>query len=63
MKLYTIMPGGDRGILRWVNSRKINRMVRTIVPEVKVTKAKEMAGLGRYFIVVARKIGKGSYKA
>lgn len=63
VKFYTTMPAGDRGILRWVNSGKINRMVETIVPEVKVTKAKEMAGLGRYFIVVAQKIGKGSGKA
>ena len=62
VKFYTTMPAGYRGILRWVNSRKNNRMVGTILPEAKMTKAKEMGGLGRYFVVVARKTGKGNYK-
>jgi SAM-dependent methyltransferase len=56
VKFYTIMPDGDRGILRLVNSRKINGLLEALVPSAIIKKAKESVGFGQYFVVVARKI-------
>lgn len=51
----TIIPAGNRGILRLVNSRRLNKLIQRIVPESYVVRAKEKMGLGRALVVVAQK--------
>lgn len=53
-KSYTIMPRGNRGILRVVNSPRLNRALGPSV-ESKLRTLKERVGLGQYLVVVARK--------
>lgn len=50
----TIMPRGDLGILRFVNSRRLNH---TFGPRVAAAlrRLKEVVGLGQYSVVIARK--------
>ena len=54
LKSHTVFPAGDRGILRLINSRKLNRAVSRLVRESWLTRAKEALQLGQYRIVVAR---------
>jgi SAM-dependent methyltransferase len=51
---YTIMPRGNRGLLRIVNARRINQAFGANGAEF-LKRAKERAGLGQYRLVVARK--------
>jgi len=51
---YTIMPAGERGILRIINSRRLNQAFGRN-SEALCRRLKERAGLGRYRIVIARK--------
>jgi len=51
---YTIMPRGEMGILRLINSRKLNQSFGPAVARA-LTRLKETVGLGQYRIVVARK--------
>jgi 2-polyprenyl-3-methyl-5-hydroxy-6-metoxy-1,4-benzoquinol methylase len=53
---YTIMPRGDRGVLRLLNSRRLNRAFGSAM-EAVFRGWKERAGLGQYRVVIARKIG------
>lgn len=55
---YTIMPRGNAGILRLVNSRRLNQVVGTR-GAVALRRLKEKIGLGQYRVVVARKNGRG----
>jgi len=52
----TMMPRGNLGLLRWVNSRRLNE---SFGPQVAsfLRRLKERVGLGQYSIVVARKDG------
>jgi len=54
-QFYSIMPRGNRGVLRVVNSPRIARWLgpRLVAP---VRRLKEFAGLGQYFVVVAQKV-------
>lgn len=54
---YTIMPRGNRGILRIINSGRLNRAFgpRT---EANLRRLKERAGLGQYRVVVARNVSR-----
>ena len=52
----TIMPRGNLGILRIVNSYRLNEVLGSRVAAV-LRRAKENAGLGQYSVVVARKDG------
>lgn len=54
----TVMPAGDRGILRIFNARKLNRLVQFLIPETAIRRTKEFFGLGQYRIVVARRVNK-----
>ena len=56
LRSYTACPSGDKGILRWVNSRKLNRAVSFLTrgPE-HLTLLKERLGLGQYRVAVARR--------
>jgi len=51
---YTIMPRGNLGILRIINSWRLNQAFGSRV-ESGLRRLKERAGLGQYFVVVARK--------
>jgi len=58
VKHLTIVPIGSRGILRLVNSHKLNSLARWIVPQQKFDEWKERAGLGWQMIVFARRKGR-----
>ena len=49
----TIIPLGDRGLLRIVNSERLNRLVGWFVPRERLEAWKERAGLGYSVIVLA----------
>jgi 2-polyprenyl-3-methyl-5-hydroxy-6-metoxy-1,4-benzoquinol methylase len=51
----TILPAGDRGFLRWVNARKLNRPVEALVSARRLVRAKERLGLGQYRLLVAQR--------
>ncbi len=51
----TILPMGQHGILRLVNSYKLNAALRFFIPEQKLTALKERAGLGYQLIMLARR--------
>jgi 2-polyprenyl-3-methyl-5-hydroxy-6-metoxy-1,4-benzoquinol methylase len=53
---FTIMPRGNMGILRLVNSHRLNSALGPHV-EAALKHLKEDLGLGQYRIVVARKLG------
>jgi len=55
LKVSTIIPQGTRGILRLVNSYKLNSWARKAVPEKKLNDWKERAGFGWQMIFLARK--------
>ena len=49
----TILPAGDTGILRWVNTRKLNAPISRLLGASRVAHAKEACGLGQYRLVAA----------
>jgi 2-polyprenyl-3-methyl-5-hydroxy-6-metoxy-1,4-benzoquinol methylase len=51
----TIIPGGNMGMLRLVNSHKINRVIDKLIGSNRVTRLKEKTGLGKSLVVLARK--------
>jgi 2-polyprenyl-3-methyl-5-hydroxy-6-metoxy-1,4-benzoquinol methylase len=55
LETNTLLPMGDGGILRLVNSSKINRVLGFCVGTERLARLKEYAGLGYYLIVLARK--------
>ena len=55
LKAGTIIPQGTRGILRLVNSCKLNSWASKVVPEKKLSDWKERAGFGWQMIFLARK--------
>jgi len=55
---YTIMPRGNLGVLRLLNSWRLNRAFGRRV-EMVLRRLKERVGLGQYSVVVARKAGNG----
>lgn len=54
-KTFTIAPRGDRGILRVLNSRKLNAALQVIVSRDVLARAKELAGLGGGVVTFARR--------
>jgi cyclopropane fatty-acyl-phospholipid synthase-like methyltransferase len=52
---YTIMPRGNRGILRIVNSRKLNGILGPGAGRL-LRQFKEYLGLGQYRVLIARKV-------
>jgi SAM-dependent methyltransferase len=50
----TILPAGNTGVLRWVNSRKVNAPFVRALGESRVNRVKEASGLGQYRLVVAK---------
>lgn len=58
-RFETIMPRGNLGVLRVINSWRLNRAFGPRVEKV-LRSWKEWAGLGQYFVVVARKADAGN---
>ena len=53
---YTIMPRGNLGILRIINSRRLNKIFGSRVAAF-LRRLKEIVGLGQYRVLIARKPG------
>ena len=52
----TVMPVGNKGILRVVNSQRLNKLISGIVSRQTLESFKERAGLGYTRIIFARKV-------
>jgi SAM-dependent methyltransferase len=55
VRITTHIPLGNGGILRLVNSSKLNRAVGQVIPRRHLDRLKEWAGLGYTLMVLARK--------
>jgi 2-polyprenyl-3-methyl-5-hydroxy-6-metoxy-1,4-benzoquinol methylase len=57
LRSSTVEPGGDRGILRLVNSRKLTSVLSRIFSKERVIRLKERLGFGQTLVLLARKRG------
>lgn len=57
LRADTIMPAGNKGVLRFVNSPKLNNALGKLVSPARLEHFKEDLGLGYNLIVLARKRG------
>jgi 2-polyprenyl-3-methyl-5-hydroxy-6-metoxy-1,4-benzoquinol methylase len=57
IKTTTVLPMGDRGVLRPVNSRKLNNLLRLLISDKRLETLKQRAGFGLNLVVLARKVG------
>ncbi|PYO11843.1 MAG: hypothetical protein DMD31_17790 [Gemmatimonadetes bacterium] len=55
LRTTSIMPLGDHGFLRFVNSHKLNAVLGWVIPPRVLERLKEWAGLGYTLIAVAQK--------
>jgi 2-polyprenyl-3-methyl-5-hydroxy-6-metoxy-1,4-benzoquinol methylase len=55
VKIDTMIPHGQRGILRVVNSHKLNSLLRVFIPARALERLKERMGFGWQMIFVAQK--------
>jgi 2-polyprenyl-3-methyl-5-hydroxy-6-metoxy-1,4-benzoquinol methylase len=55
LKAFTIIPHGQLGILRVVNSYKLNTLLAKLITQQKVDELKEKAGFGWQMIFLAQK--------
>ena len=55
LKTFTIIPHGYKGILRVVNSAKLNAALHLIIPKPRLDRLKEKAGFGWQMIFLAQK--------
>jgi len=55
LRFTSILPMGRQGILRLVNSTRLNRALHLVIPEARLSALKERVGLGYTMIVLARK--------
>lgn len=55
LKHYTVFPSGDRGILRLINTPRLNKPLEVVIPENWIRRTKESLGIGRFQIVVAQR--------
>ena len=55
LKLCTIIPHGTRGILRLINSSKLNALLGAFIGPEKLSEIKEKAGFGWQMVVLAQK--------
>jgi len=58
VSLSSIVPVGDRGLLRWVNSHKLNRIAELCVSRERINAWKERLFLGHTLMALARKDGR-----
>lgn len=54
LSIETLEPRGDSGILRLVNSHKVNAMLGKIFSKQSIKRAKEKLGLGAGIVIMAR---------
>jgi hypothetical protein len=54
-ELYTIVPGGDRGILFWVENRYVRAIAGRVAGRDRWSTWQEKVGLGRELVIVARR--------
>ena len=57
LRTTSIMPVGDRGVLRLVNSYKLNSALGWVIPPRYLERVKEWAGLGYTLVALAQKPG------
>lgn len=55
LRTTSVLPMGNRGILRLVNSHKLSAVLRWLIPEPTLAMLKERAGLGWTLIMLAQK--------
>jgi len=55
LRMTSIMPIGDRGFFRLVNSYKLNTALGWVIPPRYLERVKEWAGLGYTLIALAQK--------
>jgi 2-polyprenyl-3-methyl-5-hydroxy-6-metoxy-1,4-benzoquinol methylase len=55
LNMNTIEPRGDMGILRLVNSPKINGIINKVISESRIKHIKEKLGLGGGLVILAKK--------
>jgi hypothetical protein len=55
LRSNTVEPGGNRGLLRVVNSVKLTSFLSRIFSNERVVRAKERLGLGQTLVMLARK--------
>jgi len=55
LRSETVIPGGNRGMLRLINSNKVERAIGTIIHREHIIKLKERVGLGKSLVVLAQK--------
>lgn len=55
VRLSTLIPLGNGGMLRFVNSPKVNHFVEMLLGAQRVERVKERMGLGYYLILLAQK--------
>jgi 2-polyprenyl-3-methyl-5-hydroxy-6-metoxy-1,4-benzoquinol methylase len=51
----TMWPAGELGFLRIINSRKLNNLVSTLIPQPSIERLKEKLGLGQTLVVLGQK--------
>lgn len=54
LRNYTVEPSGSKGILRVINSHKINKLASLVLTNRLLKKLKEKAGLGQTIVVVGK---------
>jgi 2-polyprenyl-3-methyl-5-hydroxy-6-metoxy-1,4-benzoquinol methylase len=54
----TVAPRGNRGILRLVNSHKLNALLSRVVSRERIRRIKERLGLGGGIVILAKKGGR-----
>jgi len=57
LKTTTIIPIGDKGIMRIINSYKFNKILNSVFSQKTIDNIKERAGLGYTRIIYAKMIG------
>lgn len=55
LKTSSIIPVGDQGILRVINSHRFSALLKPLLSQNQIERAKEKAGLGYSLIVLAQK--------
>jgi SAM-dependent methyltransferase len=55
MHTETILPAGNRGLLRLINSYRLNALIQRVVPQSRIMRLKEQMGLGKTLVAVAQK--------
>jgi 2-polyprenyl-3-methyl-5-hydroxy-6-metoxy-1,4-benzoquinol methylase len=56
LRSRSILPTGDRGLLRWTNAPKLNRPLNALLGKQQVKRLKEVVGLGQFRVVTARRL-------